>query len=262
MLKYMLLLTVLLCVQLVSPIKDPVQQSGIYRTGIDFRSYGGNTADIKDHRYTVAIYNELYEFLIGAGGIINRYWISLAAFSINKALLPSVIVRAGSNDAMRGGQRRTISKFIIHEKYRHRFEYMLALIKLSEPLQFNDYVGSVKIANATPAVNSEAVLTGYGDLYQINYFLKNASVSVLTPGNCPVQSDYCFCADAPGIGPCSNDKGAPLVQNGYLIGHFLGGDNCNMFGTPEVYSNIAAYKDWIINTVKNNSNRDEMEGIV
>lgn len=261
MLKYTLLLTALLCVQLVSSI-NPVWQSRIYRTGTDFRTFGGDLADIKDHPYTVAIYNEVYSFLIGAGAIINKHWISLAAFSINKSILPSIIVRAGSNDATNGGQVRAISKFIVHEKYRYRFDYMIALIKLSEPLEFNDCVASVKLADANPEVNSEAVLTGYGDLYQTYFYIKNATVRVMTPKECPNQSDYSFCADAPGVGACSNDKGAPLVQNGHLIGHFLGGDDCNMFGNPEVYSNIAAYRDWIIETVKKNSNEEEMEGIM
>ena len=91
--------------------------------------------------------------------------------ALSRSVLPSVIVRAGSNDAAAGGQRRTISRMIVHEKYHQKYDYMMALIKLSEPLEFNNYVGAIKMANEEPAVDSQAVLTGYGDLLPVNRVL-------------------------------------------------------------------------------------------
>lgn len=58
-----------------------------------------------------------------------------------------------------------------------------------------------------------------------------------------------------------NDTGAPLVKNKQLIGWFLGGDNCNIYGQVEVYANAASLRQWVIDTIKKSSNEDEMEGI-
>lgn len=58
---------------------------------------------------------------------------------------------------------------ITHEKFRNTgYDYNIALIKLSEPLEFNDYVTSIKMAKITPTVDSDAVLTGYGDILPVN----------------------------------------------------------------------------------------------
>lgn len=59
-----------------------------------------------------------------------------------------------------------------------------------------------------------------------------------------------------------SDIGSPLVStiNNQLIGFYIGGDTCNYYGEPEIYTNVGFLSKWIKDTIKKNSNAEEMEG--
>lgn len=57
------------------------------------------------------------------------------------------------------------------------------------------------------------------------------------------------------------DQGDPLVCGKKLLGHFIGGNVCNLLPDIELYSNIAAYKKWVIQTIKDHSVGDESDGV-
>ena len=58
-----------------------------------------------------------------------------------------------------------------------------------------------------------------------------------------------------------SDFGNPLVYNNQLIGLYIGGDTCNYYGVPDLYTDISAVQQWIQETIKNNSNKEEMKGL-
>lgn len=55
--------------------------------------------------------------------------------------------------------------------------------------------------------------------------------------------------------------GDPLVRNKQLVGWFIGGDFCSFQHSYDLYSDAAILRDWVLDTIKNNSNNVEMEGI-
>lgn len=52
--------------------------------------------------------------------------------------------------------------------------------------------------------------------------------------------------------------GDPLVCKGKLIGLFNGGDLCNVFQTYGVYTIVEFYKQWILDTIRKNTNPQEI----
>ena len=58
-----------------------------------------------------------------------------------------------------------------------------------------------------------------------------------------------------------SDIGDPLVYNNNLIGLYIGGDTCNYQGKPELYTDVSALRQWIEETIKKYSTKQEMEGI-
>lgn len=44
---------------------------------------------------------------------------------------------------------------------------------------------------------------------------------------------------------CRRDSGGPLLVNGKLAGIVSGGESCALPGSPGVYTNVLAYRDWI-----------------
>jgi len=74
-----------------------------------------------------------------------------------------------------------------------------------------------------------------------------------------VSEDQQMCVGGvPGHDSCSGDSGGPLMQvnslNGppkyYFIGIVsFGTKSCGVFETPAVYSKVAAYITWILNTM-------------
>ena len=58
-----------------------------------------------------------------------------------------------------------------------------------------------------------------------------------------------------------SDIGAPLVYKNQLIGLYIGGDTCNYHGVPDLYTDVSALRQWIEDTIKKNSNEEEMEGL-
>lgn len=61
-----------------------------------------------------------------------------------------------------------------------------------------------------------------------------------------------ICAIAPGKGVCYGDSGAPLIDKttGELYGISSWGGECGSDKHPNVYSNIALVRDWILEVTK------------
>lgn len=74
-------------------------------------------------------------------------------------------IRAGSDVAGNGGSLYKARKIIAHEKYVDESkidEFDIALIKLTEPIQFTDRIKLVNIATEEPSEGERGWVTGYG----------------------------------------------------------------------------------------------------
>lgn len=66
-----------------------------------------------------------------------------------------------------GGERRRVSKTIVHEKYngRYSYSYDVALIRLERPIQFSDQVQPIKFSDKVITENEDLLISGWGNLY-------------------------------------------------------------------------------------------------
>lgn len=247
---------------------------GFLRSAIpieDRKNYGilgGQVTKINNYPFVVSMTYDPENYLIGSGAILNKHWIVCSAFQVADFVPANISVRVGSNEAESGGQNFSVSKIIIHEDYTADYAYDVALLKTYGVIKLGKTVRPIKLAKSTPKEGATAKIVGYG-VYSNQSFvsgqLQVASVQVKSESFCKSKhgdlGDTSFCADANDVGPCYSDFGDPLVRNNQLLGCYLGGDICNLYDLPEIYSNIPKLRKWILTKIKQNSNVNEMQGI-
>jgi len=160
----------------------------------------------------------------------------------------------------------------------------LAIVKLKDPLTFNDAVQPIKRCEQEPldaineciSNNKKIITLGWGltEKREPSAMLKDVEVSVLMPNTTEGTNSFCaastpsyvndhlFClGGSPGKDSCTGDSGGPLIRetdNGYeLIGvvsfaNSLSGadDNCGLADTASFYSQVQAFKDWVESVCK------------
>ncbi|KAH8024040.1 hypothetical protein HPB51_020798 [Rhipicephalus microplus] len=147
------------------------------------------------------------------------------------------------------------------------FEYDLALLRLYEPVPFQDNVIPVCVPDTNDTfVGRSAVVTGWGRLYEdgpLPNIMQKVSVPIITNKEC--ESMYRkagFIEDIPNIficaglakggkDSCEGDSGGPLVLKDLktgqwsLIGIISWGIGCALPNQPGVYTRITHFADWI-----------------
>lgn len=131
----------------------------------------------------------------------------------------------------------------------------LAVVKLSQPLNFTEHIRPINLAESDPPNFSNVEILGWGRLYQDGpkpELLQYTSLSSLPHSQCKVYNPHgdesllCLLPqrrDPSGV--CNSDSGGPAVYNGYLVGiaNYVKG----LCGSPnpDVFANVAYYADWI-----------------
>ncbi|KYM76561.1 Serine protease easter [Atta colombica] len=190
------------------------------------------------------------------GTIINRQYVVTAAHCVVN--LPENFkvggVRLGEHniltnpDCEQGYCAEPVQDFlpesvIVHENYnKPEFKNDIAIIRLNKPVIYNDDPKPSTILQTVklPIVKMDGCIMA---------FRRYAEVS----------EDQQMCVGGvPGHDSCSGDSGGPLMQvnslNGppkyYFIGIVsFGTKSCGTFKTPAIYSKVAAYITWILNTM-------------
>lgn len=173
-----------------------------------------------------------------------------------------------NNAAQTGSARQTISnirdgQIIIHPLYNPaEITNDVALIKLSQKLEFSDYIKPAKLPESgrfQTYDNSPAVLSGWGkvqDNGSVVQYLQYGYVTILDLNKCmqfyntPEYDDGNICLDVEksGVSSCNGDSGGPLVSTvtGELIGvtSFGSSFGCEK-GFPTGYSRVTHFRKWI-----------------
>lgn len=220
--------------------------------------------------------------------IINRSWVVTAAhcilnvpndrFEVHFGRFNSIIPTSGKE------VYRYIEKSILHPSFVFRITdesevinstYDIALIKLNAPLPVdNDYIRPICLPDVDIPIreNSAACVIGWGNPVKVDtedLFLKQAEVPIISLDRCRKQHpqdankirDHVICAGRleGGIDSCDGDSGGPLMildsKSGKwkIIGIVASGvTTCGEQGKPGVYTSIPYYRDWIIQTIKDN----------
>lgn len=161
-------------------------------------------------------------------------------------------------------QTRTVTKVTVHEKYNETngimFDYDIALLEVSEPFNFTEWVQPACLPDNTTSLEPNELLrvSGYGtdsndELHLVDVPYQPDNVCKQNLGLLPheFEPETMICAGdhEGGKDACQGDSGGPLVQiennQATLVGVVSWGYFCaqpNAFG---VYSDVKHFLDWI-----------------
>uniref|UniRef100_A0A6P4EE42 trypsin n=1 Tax=Drosophila rhopaloa TaxID=1041015 RepID=A0A6P4EE42_DRORH len=228
--------------------------------GPEERIVGGYSMAIKDVPWQVTLLHNGHD----CGGVILSERVILTAAQCLKGVnLKRYSVRAGSSHWSKGGQVVKVQKAIPHEQYNSQTdENDIAVLILASPLKFNSEVQKIDLADKSPKAGTKSLVSGWGHtkydgqivptLNGVELFVVNHSDCKKAFGKIMITKDM-ICASAHGKDACQFDSGGPLVSvsDRKLIGIVSHGIKC-AFGYPGVYADVAYFRNWITNTIKQN----------
>uniref|UniRef100_H2Y5M0 Peptidase S1 domain-containing protein n=1 Tax=Ciona savignyi TaxID=51511 RepID=H2Y5M0_CIOSA len=204
------------------------------------------------------------------GSVIDKNWILTAAHCVRnipgnyRAILGNYLNYEIDDEEKVVG----FSRFFIHEEYDSTLLINdIALLKLSEPLVFNDFIKPVCLPDYNPGVpyvDGEAVLiSGWGTLKSgsLPNILQQAYVNIVSLTECSRRYGQQFSSDVMcagvqqgGIDTCQGDSGGPLLDpNGNVqLGVVSWGRGCARAQYPGIYTSVSYFRNWIDNIRNNN----------
>lgn len=231
---------------------------------------GGLTGDITDHPYQVAVLAN--GELIGSGVILSKDKI-LVDTTASKLLFLQVAfsgydvqlaVRAGSSDYDEGGQLRYVEGIDPHPDY-YITDNDVAVMTLTEPLEFGDSINSIKLAEKVPDMGTNCTISGWGETEaqcspswkdsEYTKTMKSGKLELVDDDMCEesfnstkVDKDKKVCVgnQEEVTDACQGDFGAPLVCGGELVGLSSSGAFCEGVSFSRNFNNIPMMRDWII----------------
>merc|ERR1719348_557690 len=160
------------------------------------------------------------------------------------------------------GTEQTINvvRLTIHESYGHghQMENDIAIWDLETPIEMNEFVQPIVLAEKGQASEGSCDVSGWGTLSSGGStpdVLMVVSVPVVSDAICRIEyplsiADSMICAGEHGKDSCQGDSGGPMVcYNGdgsaYLGGIVSFGMGCGGWYHPGVYTEVSYFIDWI-----------------
>lgn len=248
-----------------NPLLTPPELQGLPRI------IGGNTSD--PHAYPWQISFQLKQLgrfsHICGGSVIDEHTVVCAAHCVVGQVEEQVQIVAGAHniakDVDNSWQIRKIAKLLAHEDYdSYDITNDISLIKLSEPLELNEFVQPVKLAASGEMVEAGTMClnTGWGYTHPAGWGspdeLQVVSIPIIEQETCVniyqdigLVYDGEICAGGPDQGACNGDSGGPLVcenGDGDLVLHGIvswGMRPCAQEQYPSVFTRVSYFRDWI-----------------
>ncbi|KAI8037420.1 trypsin delta [Drosophila gunungcola] len=229
------------------------------------RIIGGSSVDIEDAPYQAAIIVD--NSAVCSGAIIKSDTILTAASCVYEYSIDYIQVRVSttSRDYDGTGVLLDVCGKITHPQYSYwRFDFNLALLTLCDRLETSKTIQPISVTNSVPQDGAWLSVSGWGSTSwwgswwdrcfgSLPSQLQMAWVTVYNREQCAKDravwfhlwdngiSGYTMCTNY-GTGGCSYDTGAPLVDDGKLVG-ILSEGGCTT--KPDVYASVIWFQSWI-----------------
>lgn len=199
------------------------------------------------------------------GTLIDTRHVLTAAHCITPGSTNQIRVIAGLHQRQNQNTGRTqnigVSRIFMHEQYNTMTQaHDIAILRLSQPVQLNDYVRLVCLPGPDPQESATVTVAGWGttfknsalapSLRQVSVKVTNALASASYGGQFNVQRQIgAGIPYAGGKDSCQGDSGGPLMYNTngqwYLSGVVSFGTDCALANYPGVYTRVSSYLSWI-----------------
>ncbi len=200
------------------------------------------------------------------GSVVAPNWVMTAGHCVVGSTASSVDLVIGRHDLTSSdGERIGAKSITLHPSYNNRtLANDIALIELESPTSVAP-IGLASASNASLwAPGTMATVTGWGFTESVpNYpeVLYEVDVPIWADGDCAnsavsrgFNATVMLCAGDVGVDSCGGDSGGPLFvpdgSNGYVqAGIVSWGIGCADANAPGVYAEVAAFSDWIAETI-------------
>lgn len=221
---------------------------------IDVRIIGGQDASVGEFPYQVSLRYDGHHYC--GGSIIDETTILTAAHCVQKKNASLLTVAVGNN-YLSSGEIHKVDRYIKHEHFDSALiTNDIALLKLKDPLEFNDRIRPVVLGTQYIPAGVRSVASGWGFTVvpQFSEYLQKVNLRTTDLQECynlnanktivPVRSTNICTFTAMGEGTCVGDSGGPLVAHRHQIGIVSWGFGC-AGSIPEVFTRVSSYIDWI-----------------
>jgi len=198
------------------------------------------------------------------GTLLDSRHVLTAAHCIGSKNPAQITISAGlhnkKNSETETRQVKTVESIFMHPGYdAEKLTNDLTILRLSQPVQFNQYVQPACLPGPDPQPDSDVVLIGWGaETFNGAAYHQLKQTKVKVVGNCnrfwqqvDEEKQICVGHTVTGDSACQGDSGGPMLQqhNGQWVVEGVASfvHDCKTAGDlpPNVYVRVSAYLPWI-----------------
>ncbi|XP_034426287.1 transmembrane protease serine 9-like isoform X2 [Hippoglossus hippoglossus] len=240
-------------------------------TPLNTRIVGGEDAPPGSWPWQISL--QMFGSHFCGGSLINREWVMTAAHCFSSTSTSGLQVSLGRQNLQGTNPNqvsRSVARILLHPNYdSDSSNNDIALLRLSSPVKFTDYIRPVCLASSDSVFNNgtDSWVTGWGNVKEgvslsFPETLQEVEVPVLGNRQCNclngvgTVTDNMICAGvlAGGKDSCQGDSGGPMVNKQGSVwvqsGVVSFGFGCARPNLPGVYSRVSRYQSWINSIIR------------